>query len=77
LLLTVQYIAIHDLNFENNVFHMETATKQGMPFSAAMHYGSSKDDKPGNASSTPHVYGVYLRIPGCVWMPEVISAVDH
>jgi hypothetical protein len=48
--------SIHAIRITNSVFHLETAIKQPMPFSASMFYGG--DSGPTNVTATPRVYDI-------------------
>ena len=51
--------SIHSVVVKDSVFHLETSTKNTMPISASMFYGSNGGG-PGNESSTPKVYGCHF-----------------
>ena len=52
--------AVHGLRFRDCLFDMTRSTKQPLPFSAAMHYGSygPGGDVPTNTTATPAVFDV-------------------
>eukprot|EP00039_Didymoeca_costata_P010092 m.134889 g.134889 ORF g.134889 m.134889 type:complete len:465 (+) comp14705_c0_seq2:71-1465(+) len=63
--------AIHDLVFTNNIYHMETSTKQGEPMSASLYYSSNPP--PTNATATPHMYNVRFE-DSLIYLPPAVES---